>query len=80
MVGIEKPGMRVLEIASGLGTHAEIAAMSLLSKEGKLVLVTCDYSEAMVKLVAERFSASDFVQIPGYIAEIDSKTDYATNG
>ena len=61
MTGVEKPGARVCEVASGSGTHAEIAAMSLLSKEGKPVFVTCDFSEAMVSMLGARFSKSDYV-------------------
>ena len=80
MVGIEKPGMRICEVASGSGTHAEIAAMSLLSKEGKPVFVTCDFSETMMNMIDERFKKSDYVLIPGNEVEIDAKTDYATNG
>ena len=55
MVGVDKPGARVLEVASGTGTHAEIVATSLLSKEGKPVYVTCDFSETMVKMLGARF-------------------------
>ena len=78
MVGVERPGVRVLEVASGTGTHAEIVATTMLSREGKPVYVMCDFSEAMVKMLAERFSKSDYVEIPGYKACIDVDTDYVT--
>ena len=33
MVGVDQPGARILEVASGTGTHAEIVALSMLSRE-----------------------------------------------
>ena len=44
MAGVEKPGQRILEVASGSGTHAEIISQSFLSREGSPVYVTCDFS------------------------------------
>ena len=55
MVGVNQPGVRILEVASGTGTHAEIVASSMLSKEGKPIFVTCDFSETMVTMLAQRF-------------------------
>ena len=80
MVGIDRPGLRILEVASGTGTHAEIVALSLISKQGSPVFVTCDFSEAMVKMVAERFQNSDFGLNPKDVFQIDTDTDYTTNG
>jgi len=51
MTGIDKPGMRICEVACGSGTHAEIAAMSLISKENKPVFVTADFSAEMVNML-----------------------------
>ena len=79
-VGIDQPGLRILEVASGTGTHAEIVAQSLISKEGSPVFVTCDFSESMVKMVAERFQNSDFGSDPSDVVQIDTDTDYTTNG
>ena len=55
MTGVDAPGARILEVASGTGTHAEIVALSLLSKEKQPVFVTCDFSDEMVKMLDERF-------------------------
>ena len=60
MTGIDKEGARICEVACGSGTHAEIAALTLMSKQGKPVLVTCDFSGTMVKMLKERFAKSDF--------------------
>ena len=76
MVGVDQPGARILEVASGTGTHAEIVALSLLSREQKPVFVTCDFSEEMVKMLEERFKHSDYGLIQGNAVDIDSKTDY----
>ena len=80
MVGIDRPGLRILEVASGSGTHAEIVSQSLLSKEGSPVFVTCDFSESMVKMLAERFQKSDFGSNPKDVFQIDTDTDYTSNG
>ena len=55
MAGVNKPGVRVLEVGCGTGTHAEIVATSLLGKEGQPILVSCDFSAEMVKMVDKRF-------------------------
>jgi len=76
MVGVDQPGTRILEVASGTGTHAEIVALSLLSREQKPVFVTCDFAEEMVKMLEERFKQSDYSLIPGNAVDIDSATDH----
>ena len=42
--------------------------------------MTCDFAGEMVKRLGERFEKSDFAQIPGYKAVIDTKIDYSSNG
>ena len=44
MVGIQKPGIRCLDVGCGTGMGIDIVATSMLSKLGKSVLVGCDFS------------------------------------
>ena len=79
MAGVDKPGMRVLEVASGSGTHAEIITQSFLSRVGSPVYVTCDFSVKFIEMLQERFQASEYAQVPGNVFEIDCETDYTGN-
>ena len=54
------PGARVLEVGCGSGIGTEIAAQSLLSKEGSPVLVACDFSIEMINLLKQRIDESGF--------------------
>jgi len=76
MAGFERPGARCLEVGCASGTSALIAASNYLSTEGNPVLVTCDFSKAMIGMCAERFARSDFAQAKGNKAVIDSQSDF----
>ena len=72
MAGVDKPAQRILEVASGSGTHAEIITQSFLSRIGSPVYVTCDFSVKFIEMLQERFAASEYALIPGNVFEIDS--------
>ena len=80
MAGVDKPAQRILEVASGSGTHAEIITQSFLSRIGSPVYVTCDFSVKFIEMLQERFAASEYALVPGNVFEIDCQTDYTSNG
>ena len=51
MAGADKPAQRILEVASGSGTHAEIITQSFLSRVGSPVYVTCDFSVKFIEML-----------------------------
>jgi len=76
MVGASQPGMRICDVGCGSGFGVEIAALSLLSKQGKPVIVASDFSDTMVTLFKSRLQQSDFLKLEGNLMHIDDKTDY----
>lgn len=66
---------RTLEVACGPGKHSLMLASSFLKPKG--VLVSCDYSNAMVKRLQENYHSehSDFLKVQGNKFQYDS-TDY----
>jgi len=79
MVGANQPGKRILEVGCGSGFGIEIIATSILSKDGKSVVVGCDFSDNMVKQFKQRMSKSDYASIEGNLYDIDSDTDFVSN-
>ena len=67
---------RVLEVACGPGKHSIMLAQSWLKKGG--VLVSCDYSGAMMQCVAKNYNDedNDFNLVPGNKSFIDTTTDF----
>ena len=76
MVGASLPGMRICDVGCGSGLGVEIAALSLLSKQGKPVLAACDFSDTMAALFKARLAQSDFCEFKGNRLHIDDKVDY----
>ena len=50
--------------------------MAFLKGRGS-VLVSCDFSKAMVSMMQQRYESSKFIEIAGNKVIIDSETDYA---
>jgi len=67
---------RVLEVASGPGRHSMMLANSFLKKGG--VLVSCDYSSAMVEMLAKNYAHEDceYSLVPNNKVLVDTATDY----
>lgn len=61
---------RVLEVACGPGSHSVLLASNYIPKDGG-VLVSCDFSGAMVQKLKQNYSESDFIQAKGNIALIN---------
>mmetsp|Transcript_19374 Transcript_19374/g.32974 ORF Transcript_19374/g.32974 Transcript_19374/m.32974 type:complete len:99 (-) Transcript_19374:630-926(-) len=76
MVEVAK-AKRVLEVACGPGRHSLMIAQNFLSPNGS-VLVSCDFSNAMVKNLKALYSSPDFdyAQVPGNKYVVDTETDY----
>lgn len=56
---------RVIEVACGPGFNSSLIASSYLGKDN-CVLVSCDFSEDMIKLAKQHFDeVSDFKHVPG---------------
>jgi len=66
----------ILEVGCGPGMQSESIAKAFLNGEGR-VLVSCDFSKAMVTRMKERYAQSSFGQQPGNKAVIDNETEYA---
>lgn len=66
----------VLEVGCGPGLHSETLARGFLRGQGS-TLVSCDFSQGMVKKMEERYAQSDFTRMAGNKVTIDSVTDYA---
>ena len=66
---------RTLEVACGPGKHSLMLASSFLKPNG--VLVSCDYSNAMVKRLQENYlnEDNDYIKVHGNKFKYDS-TDY----
>lgn len=67
---------RVLEVACGPGKHSLLLASTFLKVGG--VLVSCDYSGAMVKRLRENYETedTDYRLVPGNKFLFESQTDY----
>ena len=67
---------KVLEVACGPGHHSLMLAQTFLKKGG--VLVSCDFSSAMVKKVSANYENddNDYKLIEGNKWFVDTETDY----
>lgn len=66
----------MIEVGCGPGLHSETISMAFLKGRGS-VLVSCDFSKAMVSMMQQRYGSSKFVEIAENKVIIDSETDYA---
>lgn len=64
----------MLEVACGPGKHSNLIAQSYLRPDSS-VLVSCDYSNAMVQKLGTNYATSDFSMVAGNKYAIDS-VDY----
>ena len=75
MAGCTKPNSRILEVGCATGVSTEVAAKSLIT-DGS-ILVACDFSHAMCKMLSDRFSKSEFLTYDsGNKFIFDSSTDH----
>jgi ubiquinone/menaquinone biosynthesis C-methylase UbiE len=67
---------RILEVACGPGRHSMMLSTAFLQPKG--VLVSCDYSNAMVNSLKKNYEseACDFAKVPGNKVVMDIETDY----
>ena len=67
---------RVLEVACGPGKHSQMLAQNFLKQ--KSVLVSCDFSGAMVNKLYQNYAESnnDYSKVEGNKFLIDTKTNY----
>ena len=68
---------RILEVACGPGRHSLFLASNFLTKD-KGVLVSCDFSNGMVKKLKRNYNEGDhdYNKVPGNKSVIDDQTDY----
>ena len=68
---------RSIEVGCGPGKHSLVLASTFLRNDGG-VLVSCDYSKDMVKLIKQNFDAgfTDYTHVKGNKYLIDTETDY----
>lgn len=67
----------VIEVGCGPGLHSETLARSFLRGSGS-TLVSCDFSQAMVQKMEQRYAQSDYKRLDGNKVTIDLATDYAS--
>lgn len=67
---------RVLEVACGPGKHSLMLAQNFLKKKG--VLVSCDFSQAMVNKLHQNFAEfdNDYVKVEGNKFHVDTTTNF----
>ena len=84
MVGADRPGIKVLEVGCASGVGSIICASNILAKKTEdtpgSVLVTLDFAEDFIKMTNSGFAESDFAQVSSNIVDIDTETDYVSNG
>ena len=66
----------VIEVGCGSGLQSEVLAKAFLKGHGSL-LVSCDFSTAMISMMEQRYDQSTFQQTEGNKVVIDRDTDYA---
>ena len=59
MAGIHN-SKRTLEVACGPGSHSVLLASNFIPKDGG-VLVSCDFSNEMIKMMKKNYMESDFI-------------------
>ena len=66
----------VIEVGCGPGIQSETLAKAFLKGQGSM-LVSCDFSSAMISMMKQRYDQSSFQQTEGNKVVIDKDTDYA---
>ena len=72
--GNSENGQRILEVACGPGKHSLLLATSFLKPKG--VLISCDFSEEMIKKLKKNYLESDYNQVPGNLFILEENKNY----
>lgn len=67
----------IVEVGCGPGFHSEFIAKNYLSNGG--LLVSCDFSTSMIKLLNNRYAQSEFLKIEGNTVHVDHLTDFVNS-
>ena len=73
MAALPMTGARILEVGCGSGVGSLSYASVILG--GGSVLVSCDFSKEMVKLLKERYDSSDYAKAQNKY-EVDAESDF----